>query len=238
MQASYLRGRIAPQPRAYAPGEIVPRPTPYWRKPRRSGVIVESNVQALPGKWAMPSPLLALVAPDVGMERVARRERVLLPFLFAVLCSLLAAAASSYRVDARDATLATLQRTGQLKTRSDRQTEDQTKDAGRTYIVKTVAVGAVGPVVKLGLLCVGLLVLSWFVRARAKGKALAAVGAVAMLPGGVENPAPGGFPPWRCPPARSKTCSQRARRGDAPPFRLPPPRSSPPIWPRCGRRSR
>ncbi|MFL5359388.1 MAG: YIP1 family protein [Myxococcales bacterium] len=150
-------------------------------------MIVESNVQALPGKWAMPSPLLALVAPDVGMERVARRERVLLPFLFAVLCSLLAAAASSYRVDARDATLATLERTGQLKTMSDRQIEDQTKDAERTYVVKTVAVGAVGPVVKLGLLCVGLLALSWFVRGRAKGKALAAVAAVAMLPGAIEN---------------------------------------------------
>src|SRR3954468_19734738 len=180
-------GKDRPPATAIRPGEIVPRPTPYWRKPRRSGVIVESNVQALPGKWAMPSPLLALVAPDVGMERVARRERVLLPFLFAVLCSLLAAAASSYRVDARDATLATLERTGQLKTMSDRQIEDQTKDAERTYIVKTVAVGAVGPVAKLGLLCVGLLALSWFVRGRAKGKALAAVAAVAMLPGAIEN---------------------------------------------------
>ena len=148
---------------------------------------MESNIQALPGKWAMPSPLVALVAPDVGMERVARRERVLLPFLFAVLCSLLAAAATSYRIDARDATLATLEQTGQLKTMSDRQIEDQTKDAERTYIVKTVAVGAVGPVVKLGLLCVGLLALSWFVRGRAKGKALAAVAAVAMLPGAIEK---------------------------------------------------
>jgi Yip1 domain len=150
-------------------------------------VIVESNVQALPGRWAVPSPLVALVAPDVGMERVARRERVLVPFLFAILCSLLAAAASSYRIDARDATLAVLEQSGQLKTMSDRQIEDQTKDAERTYIVKTVAIGAVWPVVELGLLCAGLLALSWFVRGRAKGKAVAAVAAVSMLPGAIEN---------------------------------------------------
>ena len=49
---------------------------------------MESNVQALPGKWAVPPAVLALVAPDVGMERVARRERVLVPFLFALFCSL------------------------------------------------------------------------------------------------------------------------------------------------------
>jgi len=148
---------------------------------------VESNAQALPGKWAVPSPVVALVARDVGMERVARRERVLLPFLFALVCSLLAAGASSYRIDARDATLANLDRSGQLKTMSDRQIEDQTKDAERTYIVKTIALGLVWPPAKLGLLCVGLLGLSWFVRGRSKGKAVAAVAAVAMVPGAIED---------------------------------------------------
>jgi hypothetical protein len=150
-------------------------------------VIVETNVQALPGKRTVPPELLALVAPDTGMEHVARRERVLVPFLVALFCSLLAAGASSYRVDARDATLVNLEGTGQIKTLSDRQIEDQTKDAERAYVVKTVALGAAGPVVKLGLLCVGLLALSWFVRGRAKGKAVAAVAAVTMLPGAVEN---------------------------------------------------
>jgi len=150
-------------------------------------VIVESNVQALPGKWAVPSPVVALVAPDVGMERVARRERVLGPFLFALFCSLLAAAATSYRIDARDATLANLEKSGQLKTMSDRQIEDQTKDAERTYVVKTIALGVVWPPVKLGLLAVGLLGLSWFVRGRAKGKAVAAVAAATMMPGAIED---------------------------------------------------
>jgi len=148
---------------------------------------VESNVQALPGKWAVPPPVVALVAPDVGMERVARRERVLWPFLFALFCSVLAAAASSYRIDARDATLANLERSGQLKTMSDRQIEDQTKDAERSYVVKTIAVGLVRPPAKLGLICVGLLALSWFVRGRSKGKAVAAVAAVAMVPGAIED---------------------------------------------------
>jgi len=148
---------------------------------------VESNVQALPGKWAVPSPVVALVAPDVGMERVARRERVLGPFLFALICSLLAAGAGSYRIDARDATLANLERSGQLKTMSDRQIEDQTKDAERTYVVKTIALGVVWPPVKLGLLCVGLLGLSWFVRGRSKGKAVAAVAAATMMPGAIED---------------------------------------------------
>ena len=146
---------------------------------------MESNVQALPGKWAVPPAVLALVAPDVGMERVARRERVLVPFLFALFCSVLAAGASSYRIDARDATLANLDRSGQLKTMSDRQIEDQTKDAERTYVVKTISLGVVWPPVKLGLLCVGLLGLSWFVRGRAKGKAVAAVAAAAMIPGAI-----------------------------------------------------
>jgi hypothetical protein len=150
-------------------------------------VIVESNAQALPGKWTVPSPVVALVAPDVGMEKVARRERVLVPFLFALVCSLLAAGASSYRIDSRDATLANLERSGQLKTMSDRQIEDQTKDAERTFVVKTIALGIVRPPVMLGLLCVGLLALSWFVRGRSKGKAVAAVAAVAMIPGAIEN---------------------------------------------------
>src|SRR3954467_7601905 len=157
------------------------------RKPRRSGVIVESNVQALPGKWAVPSPVVALFAPDIGMERVARTERVLVPFLFALFCSLLAAGATSYRIDARDATLANLEQSGQLKTMSDRQIEDQTKDAERSYVVKAVTVSVVGPPATLGLLCVALLGLSWFVRGRAKGKAVAAVAAVAMIPGAIEN---------------------------------------------------
>ena len=146
---------------------------------------MESNVQALPGNWAVPSPVVALVAPDVGMERVAKRERVLVSFLFALFCSLLAAAAMSYRIDARDATLANLERSGQLKTMSDRQIEDQTKEAERGYVVKTIALAVVWPPVELGLLCVGLLGLSWFVRGRAKGKAVAAVAAATMIPGAI-----------------------------------------------------
>jgi len=68
---------------------------------------------------------------------------------------------------------------------SDRQIEDQTKDAERTYVVKTISLGVVWPPVKLGLLCVGLLGLSWFVRGRAKGQAVAAVAAAALIPGAI-----------------------------------------------------
>jgi hypothetical protein len=150
-------------------------------------VIVESDAQVLPGKWVVPSSALALVAPDVGMPRVARRERILVPFLIVLFCSLLAAGATSYRVDARDATLTMLDQSGQLKTMSDRQIEDQTKDAERAFVVKTVAKGVLGPPFNLGVLCLGLLGLSWFVRGRSKGKAVAAVAATAMLPGAIEN---------------------------------------------------
>ncbi len=45
--------------------------------------------------------LTALVAPDTGMEQVAKVGRVRWPLLFAVLCSLAMGGAEALRVDAR-----------------------------------------------------------------------------------------------------------------------------------------
>ena len=117
-------------------------------------------------KWSIPAQAVALVMPDVGMERVARLGRVRGPLLFAMACAVLAAAAGIMRVDAKDATLRMLEKQGQLTSSSDRQIDDATKSAERVYMVKRVGGALVAPPVQLGLLCVALLALSWFLRGR------------------------------------------------------------------------
>ena len=127
-------------------------------------------------------PLFALIAPDIGMEKVARLGRARWPLLFAMVCALAMGGAEALRVDAREGTLKELEMSGQLKTQSDKQIDDQTKGAERAFIVKRVASSAVkAPLVLLGSL-IGLYVLSWFLRGRANGQAMLAVAGYALIP--------------------------------------------------------
>jgi Yip1 domain len=129
-----------------------------------------------------PAQLVALVAPDVGMERVSRLGRARWPLLFAMVCSLLMGGAEAYRVDASQATLKELEDAGTLKNMSDKQIEDQTKGAERAFIVKRIAFSAIkAPLLLLGSL-IGLYVLSWFLRGRANGGSMLAVAGAALLP--------------------------------------------------------
>jgi Yip1-like protein len=138
-------------------------------------------------KWRPPAAAVALVAPDVGMERVARTGRVRGPLLIAIACALLSAGAGVLRVDAKDQTLRALDKEGQLQTTSDRQVEDSTKSAERVYFVKRVASALVVPPLQLGLLCVGIFGLAWFFRGRTEGRAVPPVAAAALLPLAVGN---------------------------------------------------
>ena len=133
-------------------------------------------------RLAAAPQLVALIAPDLGMERVARLGRARWPLLFAMLCSLAMGGAEALRVDARDATLKEVETSGQLKNMSDKQLEDQTKGAERAFIVKRVAASAFkAPAILLGSL-IGLYVLSWFLRGRANGQSMMAVASAALLP--------------------------------------------------------
>src|SRR2546421_2282954 len=153
------------------------------------GVCV-SDAQAVEvhgAKWRPPAAAVALVAPDVGMERVARSGRVRGPLLIAIACALLSAGAGILRVDAKDATLRALDKDGQLQSTSDRQVEDSTKSAERVYLVKRVAAALVQPPLQLGLLCIAVFVLGWFFRGRTEGRAVPPVAAAALLPLAVAN---------------------------------------------------
>ena len=138
-------------------------------------------------RLAVPAAALALVAPDVGMPRVARQGRVRGPLLVAIFCALLSAGAGILRVDAKDATLRAMDKAGELQTSSDRQVEDNTKSAERIYLVKRVAGALVQPPLQLGLLCVAIFGLSWFLRGRSEGRAVPPVAAAALLPGAVAD---------------------------------------------------
>jgi hypothetical protein len=138
-------------------------------------------------KWRVPALAVALVAPELGMERVARVGRVRGPLLIALACALLSAGAGILRVDAKDVTLRAMDKEGQLQTSSDRQVEDATKSAERVYVVKRVASALVVPPLQLGLLCVAAFGLAWFLRGRAEGRAVPPVAAAALLPLAVAN---------------------------------------------------
>jgi hypothetical protein len=138
-------------------------------------------------KWRPPAAAVALVAPEIGMERVARTGRVRGPLLIALACALLSAGAGILRVDAKDATLRAMDKAGELATSSDRQVEDSTKSAERIYAVKRVAGALVEPPLQLGLLCVGIFALGWFFRGRTEGRAVPPVAAAALLPLAVAN---------------------------------------------------
>jgi hypothetical protein len=145
------------------------------------------TVEVQARNWRVPPAALALVAPEVGMERVARTGRVRGPLLVALACALLSAGAGVLRVDAKDATLRAMDKAGELQSSSDRQVEDNTKSAERVYLVKRVAGALVEPPLQLGLLCVAMFALSWFLRGRPTGRAVPPVAAAALLPGAVAN---------------------------------------------------
>lgn len=147
--------------------------------------------EAQPGAPAagdLRAPSVAvLFAPDRAMDRQARIGRARWFFLFAWLCSVLLGAALAYRVDAKSSTLRKLEATGQLKSMSDRQLADEVRSAERVSQVASIAKGAVGAPVQLGLTCVALLALCWFFRGRVKGRAVVPVAAAALTPGALAN---------------------------------------------------
>jgi Yip1 domain len=144
-------------------------------------------------RWSVPAAALALVAPEAGIERVARKGRVRGPLLVALACALLSAGAGVLRVDAKDATLQAMDKAGELQTSSDRQVEDNTKSAERVYLVKRFAGALVEPPLQLGLLCVAIFGLAWFLRGRSEGRAVPAVAAAALLPNALANLLEAGF---------------------------------------------
>jgi hypothetical protein len=150
-------------------------------------LLVQTPAEAPVSGPAAPAAVVALVAPDVGMERVARTGRVRWLLLIATACSLAAALTASWKVDARGTTLAALEKQGQLQTTSDQQIADQTKAAERTFMVVRIGGALVEPAVDLALYCVGLFALSRFLRGRATGRAIAAVSAAALLPSAIGN---------------------------------------------------
>lgn len=142
--------------------------------------------------FRLPAQALALLAPDLGMERVARVGRARWPLILALVCALAAGVAEAVRVDARTSTLATLEQSDQLKTMSDRQIDDQVRNDERAFMVKRVALSLVqAPVSFVGFL-IALYALSWFLRGRSQGPAMLAVAGAALLPGALADLLSGG----------------------------------------------
>jgi hypothetical protein len=149
-------------------------------------IVTETQLPPVAAK-ALPPALLALVAPDTGMERQAKLGGVKFALLIAFGCSLLAGGLQAFRVDARAATLQKLEKQGQLQNMSDRQIEDETRNAERIYQVMRVAGAAVEAPLQLGLACLAVLGLGWFLKGRVKGSMVAPVAAATLLPGAIAN---------------------------------------------------
>lgn len=149
--------------------------------------MIVSNEAGLPQPRGMPPALAAMVAPDSGMERQARVGKPGLAVLIAIACALFAAFAQASRVDARSVTLQKLEKAGQLTTMSDRQIEDETRNAERLYQVTRVAGGALEAPLLLLLGGLAVVVLVWFLRGRVKGRAVFPVAAAVLLPGALAN---------------------------------------------------
>ncbi|HYY52224.1 MAG TPA: signal peptidase II [Myxococcales bacterium] len=139
-----------------------------------------------PARGAPPA-LVALFAPDSGMERQARVGKAGLAVAIALACSLFAAFGHALRVDARSATLQKLDAAGQLTSMSDRAIEDETRNAERLFQVMRVAWGALETPVLLLLGALAVVVLVWFLRGRVKGRAVFPVAAAVLLPGAIAN---------------------------------------------------
>jgi hypothetical protein len=130
----------------------------------------------------VPSPLLALFAPDIGIPRVARTGRLRPMLVFAICCALLAGVATALHVDAHDSTLRDLGARGELKTMSDKQVEDAQKGAERAFMVARIGWAVVEAPLTLALDAAGLFLLSWFLRGKLKAGPLLAVCGAALLP--------------------------------------------------------
>ncbi len=135
----------------------------------------------------VPAPLVALLAPDVGMPRVARESKARWALLFAMVCALSLSGMQAMRVDAHAETLQELEMTGQLKDMSDRQVEDQAKAADRKFIVKTVAASIFRPPLLCLVYLVSLYILAWFLRGRSQGGQMSAVAGAALIPSAVSD---------------------------------------------------
>jgi hypothetical protein len=149
--------------------------------------LIVSNEAGLPQPRGLPPALAAMVAPDSGMERQARVGKPGLAVLIAMVCALFAAFAHASRVDARSVTLEKLEKAGQLATMSDRQIEDETRNAERLYQVTRVAAGALEAPFLLLAGALAVVALVWFLRGRVKGRAVFPVAAAVLLPGAVAN---------------------------------------------------
>src|SRR5258708_15047078 len=135
----------------------------------------------------MPAELVALAVPDSGMARQAKVGGARLAFVIAFACSRLAAFAQASRVDGRSATLQKLEQAGQLQTMSEKQLDDETKNAERLAQVSRVAWGAVETPVFLLLGALAVVALIWFARGKVKSRAVFPVAAAALLPGAIAN---------------------------------------------------
>jgi hypothetical protein len=134
-----------------------------------------------------PSPLAVLFAPDRAMDRQARVGRARFYFLVAWAAAIVLGAALAARVDAASSTLRKLEMSGQLQSMSDRQIADEARNAERIFQVGSIAKGVLGVPFSLGLACLALLFLAWFLRGRVKGSAVVPVAATTMLPGAIAN---------------------------------------------------
>jgi len=150
-------------------------------------LIVPSEAELPQPVRATPPALVALVAPDIGMERQARTGKPGIAVAIAMACALFAAFAQSVRVDARSATLQKLEKDGQLATMSEKAIEDETRNAERLYQVMRVAGGAAEAPLFLLLGALSVVVLVWFLRGRLKGRAVFPVAAAVLLPGAIAN---------------------------------------------------
>jgi hypothetical protein len=150
-------------------------------------LIVNSEAELERSPQRVPPAVVALLAPDTGMDLQAKVGRARFAFLFAFVCALLAAFAQAYRVDTRDQTLKNLEKAGQLENMSDRQVEDETVKANRLYQVGRVGLGVAEAPVFLGLGCVAVLGLVWFTRGKVKGRAVVPVAAAVLLPGAIAD---------------------------------------------------
>jgi hypothetical protein len=136
---------------------------------------------------AVPPALVALVAPEVGMERQARVGTAKFAFLVAFACALLSAFAQTSRIDARGATLAKLDKDGKLTEMSEKQVDDEVKSAERLSQVMRVGAGLFEAPVLLGLGSLSVLGLVWFLKGKIKGRAVVPVAAAALLPNAIAD---------------------------------------------------
>jgi hypothetical protein len=154
---------------------------------RRAELIVTSEAEVQERPQRVPPAVVAMFAPDSGMELQARVGKARFAFLVALVCALLAAFTQAYRVDSRDATLKNLEKSGQLENMSDRAVADETTKSDRLYQVGRVSLGVFEAPVFLGLGSLAILFLVWFLRGKAKGRAVVPVAAAVLLPGALAN---------------------------------------------------